>query len=186
MTDAAMPDPAATDRGTAHRTAAPRPTADWAFLLWGDGAAGPAPRTSPAARLTAAAHTARALRDLSRHGWGAAQTRLRDLPVAPGAHRSLPEATALRVARRELPRCQLVIRLAAPNALCLARSFGLAVYLSAIGLPAETVIARQRSSIGARFAFHSWTELYGEVLNDVPVVQSGHTVLQRVGCAALH
>ncbi|MBZ4019303.1 hypothetical protein CCS38_26885 [Streptomyces purpurogeneiscleroticus] len=173
-------------RGTAHRSAVHGPAADWAFLLWGDDAAGPAPRTSPSARLAAAVHTARALRVLSRHGWGAAQVRLRDLRPATGAHRGLPEATAIRVARRELPRCQLVVRLADPNALCLARSFALAVHLSAIGLPAETVIARQRSSIGARFAFHSWTELYGEVLNDVPVVQSGHTVLQRVGCSALH
>ncbi|MGW0534772.1 lasso peptide biosynthesis B2 protein [Streptomyces sp. NPDC003032] len=160
-------------------------TADWAFLLWGDDAAGPVPRTPLPVRLAAAAHTARALRTLRRRGWGVAQSRLRDLRVPPGAHRDLPEATAIRLARHELPHCQLVVRLFDPDALCLSRSFALAVHLSALGLPAEIVIARQRSSIGARFAFHSWTELHGEVLNDVPAVQSGHTVLQRVGCAAL-
>ncbi|MFH8350326.1 lasso peptide biosynthesis protein [Streptomyces sp. NPDC018045] len=173
-------------RTTTNRTAADRATADWAFLLWGEDAAGPVPRTPPSAHLAAAVHTARALRGLRRHGWGVAQTRLRDLRPATGAHRGLPVATAVRLARRELARCQLVVRLTEPNALCLARSFALAVHLSVLGLPAETIIARQRSSIGARFAFHSWTELYGEVLNDVPVVQSGHTVLQRVGCTALH
>ncbi|MEV7196445.1 lasso peptide biosynthesis B2 protein [Streptomyces sp. NPDC093510] len=167
-------------------TTKPRATADWAFLLWGDDAAGPLPRTPLPVRLAAASRTARALWTLNRHGWGAAQSRLRDLHVPAGAHRDLPEATAIRLARRELPHCQLVVRLLAPDALCLARSFALAVHLSALGLPAETVIARQRSSIGARFAFHSWTELHGEVLNDVPGVRSGHTVLQRVGCAALH
>ncbi|MGA4847086.1 lasso peptide biosynthesis protein [Streptomyces sp. G5(2025)] len=163
----------------------PAATADWAFLLWGDDAAGPVPRTPLSVQLAAATHTARALRTLSRHGWGVAQCALRDLRVPPGAHHDLPSATAIRLARRELPRCQRVVRLLDPDALCLSRSFALAVHLSALGLPAETVIARQRSSIGARFAFHSWTELHGEVLNDVPAVQSGHTVLQRVGCAAL-
>ncbi|MER7400012.1 lasso peptide biosynthesis protein [Streptomyces sp. NPDC000151] len=158
---------------------------DWAFLLWGADAAGPVPRTSPRTRLTAAVRTARALRVLRRHGWGAAQSCLRDARAAPRAHRGLPDDTAVRLARRELPRCQLVVRLAEPDALCLARSFALAVYLSALGLPAETVIARQRSSIGARFGFHSWTELHGEVLNDIPGVRTGHTVLQRVRCAAL-
>ncbi|MFH9424618.1 lasso peptide biosynthesis protein [Streptomyces sp. NPDC017529] len=175
-----------TSWASGNRTAADRATADWAFLLWGEDAAGPVPRTPPSAHLTAAVHTARALRVLRRHGWGVAQSRLRDLRPATGAHLGLPEATAVRLARRELARCQLVVRLTEPNALCLARSFALAVHLSVLGLPAETIIARQRSSIGARFAFHSWTELHGEVLNDVPVVQSGHTVLQRVGCTALH
>lgn len=158
-----------------------RATADWAFLLWGPDAAGPVPRTSPTARLTAAVRTAQALRTLRRHGWGpATQSCLRDVRPAARAHHGLPEAAALRVARRELPHCQLVVRLVEPDALCLARSFALAVYLSALGLPAETVIARQRTSIGARFAFHSWTELHGEVLNDIPGVRTGHTILQRV------
>ncbi|MWA08279.1 lasso peptide biosynthesis protein [Streptomyces sp. BA2] len=160
-------------------------TAGWAFLLWGDDAAGPVPHTPLTARLAAATHTARALRTLRKRGWGVAQSHLRELQLPQGAHRDLPEATAIRLARRELPRCQLVVRLLDPDALCLSRSFALAVHLSALGLPAETVIARQRSSIGARFAFHSWTELHGEVLNDVPAVQSGHTVLHRVRCAAL-
>ncbi|MGV9881555.1 lasso peptide biosynthesis protein [Streptomyces sp. NPDC003006] len=79
-----------------------------------------------------------------------------------------------------------VVRLFDPDALCLTRSSALAVHLSALGVPAETVIARQRSPIGAPFACHSWTELHDEVLNDVPAaVQSGHTVLQRVGCPPL-
>ena len=41
-------------------------------------------------------------------------------------------------------------------------------------------MARQRTSVSARFAFHAWTELYGEVLNDIPGVRTGYGVLQRV------
>jgi hypothetical protein len=75
---------------------------------------------------------------------------------------------------------QLVLRIFVPDALCLARASALAAYLGALGLPAEVVLGRQRTRTNARFAFHAWTELGGEVLNDIPGVQSGYAVLQRV------
>ncbi|WP_169314249.1 lasso peptide biosynthesis B2 protein [Streptomyces piniterrae] len=154
----------------------------WEFLLW-DNDPGPPPLPVPRRlRLLAAVRTAQALRVLRRRGWQDAQRYLRELrplPLAAG----LRPSDAVRLARREAQPCLTVLRMAEPEALCLPRSYALATYLSVLGLPAEVVVARQRSSIGGRFAFHAWAELYGEVLADIPGVQSGFTVLQRVGCA---
>ncbi len=126
--------------------------------------------------------TARGLRLLHQDGWGPAHRVLRDLRPGPGAdaHGSLPPPVAVRLAHRELPGSHIVLRLCEPNALCLPRSFAFALWLSALGLPAEVVVARQRTSVSARFAFHAWTELHGEVLNDIPGVRTGYGVLQRV------
>ncbi len=77
--------------------------------------------------------------------------------------------------------CLTWLRLADPEALCLPRSYALVTYLTTLGLPAEVVVARQRSSIGGRFAFHAWAELYDEVLGDIPGLGTGFTVLQRIG-----
>lgn len=134
-------------------------------------------------RLLAAARTVRAARLLRRRGWGEAQRYLRaQRPVVHADVRLRREPSeAVRLARREVLPCLTALRLADPNALCLARSYALVTYLTALGLPAELVVARQRSSIGGRFAFHAWAELYGEVLADIPGVRTGYTVLQRVG-----
>ncbi|MEV0603837.1 lasso peptide biosynthesis protein [Streptomyces sp. NPDC050315] len=155
--------------------------ADWEFLLW-DTDQAPPPSLPPRLRLVAVARTLHAVRLLRRHGWPDAQRCLRGMLPASRLGAELEPPAALRLAHRETLPCFTALRLVEPNALCLPRSFALATYLSALGLPAEVVVARQRTTIGARFAFHAWTELYGEVLADIPTVQLGFTVLQRVGC----
>ncbi|GAA4931052.1 lasso peptide biosynthesis B2 protein [Streptomyces coeruleoprunus] len=171
-----------------HDRAMNGPTADWEFLLWDTDPAHPPLPVPPWLRLRAAARTAGALRVLRRHGWPRAQDRLRDLRPAARPSRAgtpLDPRDAVRLARREVLPCLTVLRLVAPDALCLPRAFAVATYLSTLGLPAEVVVARQRSSIGGRFAFHAWAELYDEVLGDVPAVRAGFTVLQRVGATRL-
>lgn len=157
------------------------PTTDWELLLWD--VSGPAPPAVPARlRVRAALRAARGLRALRRRGWGHAHRWLREQAPARGAAAALgplPPPLAIRLARQELPYCQAVARVVEPNALCLPRSFALAVYLSALGLPAQVVVGRQRTHTSSRFAFHAWTELHGEVVNDIPGVQTGYTVLQR-------
>ncbi|MFM9369849.1 lasso peptide biosynthesis protein [Streptomyces sp. Da 82-17] len=155
------------------------PVAEWESLLWDPGPA--VPRPPRQVRLLAAGHTLRAARLLRRRGWPDAQRHLR--AQRPVVRDTGPQerAAAIRLARREVLPCLTALRLADPEALCLARSYALVTYLTALGLPAEVVVARQRSSIGGRFAFHAWAELYEEVLGDIPGVRTGHTVLQRVG-----
>ncbi|QOV36966.1 lasso peptide biosynthesis B2 protein [Streptomyces ferrugineus] len=155
----------------------PSPTADWESLLWDPGPA--AHRPPRRARLLAAARTVRAARLLRRRGWPEAQRYLRTL--RPTVRRRTEPAEAIGLARREAPACLTALRLADPEALCLARSYALAVHLTTLGLPVEVVVARQRSSIGGRFACHAWAELHGEVLADIPGVRTGFTVLQRFG-----
>lgn len=153
------------------------PIADWEFLLWDPGP--PPPRPLRRTRLLAAARTVRAARLLRRRGWPAAQRRLRAL--RPAVHDLTAPPDAIRLARREVLPCLTALRLADPNALCLSRSYALATYLTTLGLPVQVVVARQRSSVGGRFACHAWAELYGEVLADIPGVRTGFTVLQRFG-----
>jgi len=162
-------------------------TIDWEFLLWDVESVPPPPPVASRQRLDAAIKTARGLWTLRRRGWGLACRYLEDLQPAPktAPYRSIPSEQALRLAHREVIVSQLVLRLLQPDARCLPRSFALATCLAALGLPGEVVVARQRVTIDARFGFHAWTELYGTVLNDVPSVQAGHTVLQRVACRAL-
>ncbi|MET9964881.1 lasso peptide biosynthesis B2 protein [Streptomyces sp. NPDC006356] len=161
------------------------PVAEWEFLLWGPGPAdraAPPPRPPRGARLLAAARTVRAARLLRRRGWPDAQRQLRaQRPVSRYADTRREPSRAVRLARREVLTSLTVLRLADPDALCLPRSYAIVTYLTALGLPAEIVVARQRSSIGGRFAFHAWAELYGEVLGDIPGVRTGYTELQRVG-----
>lgn len=161
-------------------------TAVWENLLWDVNAVPPPPPVPVRLRLSAAARTAHGLRILHRRGWGRAHRWLHDQQPKPqsGAYTSLPPLVAIRLAHRELLASQLVLRLVEPNGLCLSRAFALATYLSALGLPAEVVVARQRISPTAQHGFHAWTELYGEVLNDIPGIQRGYTVLQRVACRA--
>ncbi|MFF4257682.1 lasso peptide biosynthesis B2 protein [Streptomyces sp. NPDC001663] len=154
------------------------PTADWEFLLWDPGHAA---RPPGRARLLAAARTVRAARLLRRRGWPEARQRLRSL--RPATESELAPCEAIALARREVLPCLTALRLADPDALCLPRSYALVTYLTTLGLPAEVVVARQRSSIGGRFAFHAWAELYEEVLADIPGVRTGFTVLQRFGSA---
>ncbi|NJP96280.1 lasso peptide biosynthesis B2 protein [Nonomuraea sp. FMUSA5-5] len=155
---------------------------EWEFFLGDLGPSTLPPRTPPRLRGHAMARTAAALWTYNRHGWPAAQRYLRELAPARGSApiTRLPEATAVRLARREVLFCQLVTRVLAPDGQCLPRSFALAVHLNALGLPAQVIVARGRTISVPRNAFHSWTELYGHVLNDNPDVQLGYAVLQRV------
>ncbi|MEV1079645.1 lasso peptide biosynthesis B2 protein [Streptomyces sp. NPDC050211] len=153
------------------------PTADWEFLLHDPGP--PPPRPPRRARLLAAARTVRAARLLRRRGWPDAQWYLRTL--RPASQAPWEPTEAVRLARSEVLPCLTWLRLADPDALCLPRSYALATYLTTLGLPAEVVVGRQRSSIGGRFAFHAWAELYDEVLGDIPGLKAGFAVLLRVG-----
>ncbi|GAA5095010.1 lasso peptide biosynthesis protein [Nocardia iowensis] len=147
----------------------------------------PPPRLSRRLRGHALRSTWTALRLLGKQGWGPAHSYLRDLRPGPGwqLHAELEPAVAIRLARREILFSQLVLRTLQPNGLCLARSLSLGTYLSATGLPAEVIVARERTSTNPRYSFHSWTELYGEVLNDNQDVTLGFSVLQRVSASAL-
>jgi transglutaminase superfamily protein len=159
---------------------------DWAFLL--TSSEGPAPPAVPMGlRLRAAVHTARALRMLRAQGWGSAHRYLQQLRPVPGTERyaALPPLAAIRLARQEILWSQLVRRILEPKGLCLSRSFSLAVYLSALGLPCEVTVARELCANDPKYSFHSWAELHGEVLNDTPVVKQGFKVLQRVSADAL-
>lgn len=158
------------------------PAADWETLLWDPGPRRPRPPRR--VRLLAAARTVRAARLLRRRGWPEAQRYLRSL--RPAVRQEPGAAEAIGLARREVLGCLTALRLADPDALCLARSYALAVHLSTLGLPVEVVVARQRSSIGGRFACHAWAELHGEVLADIPGVRTGFTVLQRCGSEHVH
>lgn len=155
---------------------------DWEFFLTDIEGTAPLPRLSVRLRTYAMARTARALLLYRRHGWKTAHPYLQRLRPGPGAAAltALPAGTAIRLARREILTSQLLLRATIPNGLCLPRSFALATYLSALGLPAQVTIARGRTVAVPRNSFHSWTELYGTVLNDNPDVQLGYTVLQRV------
>jgi hypothetical protein len=158
----------------------------WAFLLTNSD--GPRPPPVPIGlRLRAVVHTARALRMLRTQGWGPAHRYLQQLRPVPGSerHTALPPLAAIRLARQELLWSQLVRQVLEPRALCLPRSFSLAVYLSALGLPCEVTVARELCANDPKYSFHSWAELHGEVLNDAPVVKQGFKVLQRVSADAL-
>ena len=159
---------------------------DWAFLL--ASSEGPEPPSVPMRlRARAAVHTARALRLLRKQGWGPAHRYLQQLRPVPGSDRyaALPPLAAVRLARQEILWSQLVLRILEPNGLCLPRSFSLAVYLSALGLPCEVTVARELCSSNPEYSFHSWAELHGEVLNDTPAVKQGFKVLQRVSADAI-
>ncbi|HEX2686998.1 MAG TPA: lasso peptide biosynthesis protein [Kofleriaceae bacterium] len=163
-----------------------RAAPDWAFLL--ANAAGPAPPAVPLRlRLRAAVHTARALWTLRTHGWGPAHHYLQRLRPGPGSERytSLLPLAAIRLARQEILWSQLVLRLVESSGLCLPRSFAVAVYLCALGLPCEVTVARELCSSSPEYSFHSWAELHGEVLNDTPSVRQAFKVLQRVSADAL-
>jgi Transglutaminase-like superfamily len=138
-------------------------------------------------RLHATGHTIRALHLLKTQGWGPAHRYHQSLRPGLGwpAITALEPRTAILLVRHEVLFSQLVLRAMAPNALCLARALALGVYLSALGLPAEVVVARERAPIHPRYGFHAWTELYGVVVNDRPEVQIGHSVLQRVSARLL-
>jgi hypothetical protein len=152
-----------------------------------EGAAAPPP-VPWRLRLHAVRHTIRALRLLKTGGWGTAHRYHQRLRPGPGwrVTAALEPHTAILLVRREVLFSQLVLRAMAPRALCLPRALALGVYLSALGLPAEVVVARERAPTHPRYSFHAWTELYGDVLNDRPEVQIGHSVLQRVSARYLH
>ncbi|WP_191094032.1 lasso peptide biosynthesis protein [Nocardia colli] len=155
---------------------------DWEYFLTDLDPATNPPRIPLRLRQYAVARTFRALWIYRRYGWVPAQRYLQKLPGGPGAaiQTILPAATAIRLARREVLTSQLVLRVVIPNGLCLPRSFALATYLSALGLPAEVTIARPLTRVTPKDDFHSWTELYGVVINDEPDVQLGYRVLHRV------
>jgi len=159
---------------------------DWAFLLKSSDSPEPPP-VSIGLRARAMVHTARALWMLRKQGWGPAHRYLLELRPLPGTDRyaALPRLTAIRLAREEMPWSQVVLRILEPNGLCLPRSFSLAVYLSALGLPCEVTVARELCSSSPEYSFHSWTELHGEVINDTSVVKQGFKVLQRVSADAI-
>ena len=143
----------------------------------------PAPPPVPwRLRLYGIRCTIRALHLLKTRGWGPAHRYHRSLHPGPGwrDNAALAPPTAILLVRREILFSQLVLRAMAPHALCLPRALALGVYLSALGLPAEVIVARERAPTHPRYGFHAWTELYGEVVNDRSEVQIGHSVLQRV------
>ncbi|MFI6504071.1 lasso peptide biosynthesis protein [Nonomuraea typhae] len=111
-----------------------------------------------------------------------------DLPRVPPrlrAYAVMRTARTLYAFRRHgWTTAQLVLRVVLPDGLCLPRSLTLATYLSALGLPAEMTIARALSTSVPKNSFHSWTELYGTVLNGNPDVQLGYRVLQRISAQA--
>jgi hypothetical protein len=156
------------------------PELDWdLFLSDVDDASAP-PGLPAAQRLYARACTARALWIFRRHGWPAAQAHVRRPRRHRLRHGVLPPETAVRLARRQIFWCQLVVRALAPRANCLPRSLALLAHLSALGLPARLCLGRAIASTSAADRFHAWTELHGTVLNDYQNVTAGYTVLHRV------
>ncbi|MEV0112770.1 lasso peptide biosynthesis protein [Streptomyces sp. NPDC050844] len=160
-------------------------TPDGEFFLSDLDPATTPPRIPLPLRAYAVGRTFRALWIYRRHGWSVAHLYLRRLRPGPGsaALAALPAGIALRLACREVFASQLVHRTVLPDGLCLPRSLALATYLSALGLPAQVTVARLRTVAMPKNSFHSWTELYGAVLNDNPDVQLGYTVLQRVAAS---
>jgi hypothetical protein len=161
-----------------------KPTVDWEFFITNLDPASAPPPIPLRLRQYTTARTCRALWTYRTRGWIPAHRYLRQLRGGPGSatNTELPTATAVRLARQQVFPCQLLVRALIPNALCLPRSFALATYLAAIGLPAEVTIARALIA-PPQDSFHSWTELYGVVLNDTPDVQLGYKVLQRVSAS---
>lgn len=155
---------------------------DWEWLLYEVEPATAPPRIPLRLRLHAAGSTARALWTLRRRSWPAARRYLERIRPGAGAagNAALPPETAVRLARREIFACQLIVRSLAPTGRCLPRSLALTAYLRALGLPAEVTIARTRCCGQARNRFHSWTELYGTVLNEKQDISLAFSVLQRV------
>ncbi|QIS20606.1 hypothetical protein F6W96_22215 [Nocardia terpenica] len=147
----------------------------------------PPPRLPYRLRGYALRQTFTTLRLLGTQGWGPAHRYLQDLHPGPGwrGPAELEPAVAIRLARREILFSQLVLRAVHPNGLCLPRALSLGTYLSAIGLPAEVIVARERTCTNPRYSFHSWTELYGEVLNDNQDVTLGFSVMQRISAPAV-
>ncbi|GHO90740.1 hypothetical protein KSF_007880 [Reticulibacter mediterranei] len=131
--------------------------------------------------------TIRGLYLLRKKGWGVASQYLRTLRPGRGAneHTTLPVPVALRLAWRNVLPSQVLAHLFGSNARCLVRSYALALYLSAIGLPVTLMVAREKLTIHAQYNFHAWSDLYGTVLNDSSEVPRGYTVLQRIVCQRL-
>ncbi|MGY0055600.1 lasso peptide biosynthesis B2 protein [Streptomyces sp. LZ34] len=162
-----------------------RPLADWEFFLSDPDA--PPPGVPPRLRLYALLATAGAAWTYRRRGWSRARPLLEGARPAPGASRlrGLHPESVIRLARRQVFWCQLVMRVLMPRADCLPRSLALARYLSALGLPAEVCVARALTSTFDKDNFHAWTELHGIVLNDNQDVTVGYRVLQRIRSARL-
>lgn len=160
---------------------------NWEIFLMEVDDVPPPPSVSLTLRLYAVGCTIRGLRLLQKEGWGAACRYLQTLRPGQGANANtaLPPAVAIRLSWRNMLLSQLILRVLDPNALCLARSYALTVYLSALGLPATVAVAREKLTTNSRYNFHAWSELHGTVLNDSPEVPSGYTVLQRVACQRL-
>jgi Transglutaminase-like superfamily len=74
----------------------------------------------------------------------------------------------------------MVVRLLAPNAMCLVRSLAFCAYLRAAGLSAQLMVGRERFCLSEDDAFHAWVELAGRVVNDHDEVQTGYALLHRV------
>lgn len=158
------------------------PELDWDLFLSDVDETTTPPELPVAQRVHAMACTARALWIFRRHGWPAAQAHVRRPHRHHFGRGALPPETAVRLARRELFWCQLVVRALTPRANCLPRSLALFAHLSALGLPARLCLGRAIASTSAADRFHAWTELHGTVLNDYQNVTVGYRVLHRV-CA---
>lgn len=156
------------------------PELDWDLFLSDVDEASAPPRLPATQRVYAAACAARALWIFRRNGWPAAQAHVRRLRRHRLGHGALPPESAVRLARRQIIWCQLVVRTVAPRANCLPRSLALLAYLSALGLPARLCLGRAIASTSAVDRFHAWTELHGTVLNDYQNVTVGYTILHRV------
>lgn len=94
---------------------------------------------------------------------------MRAFPIAPWV-----TATPLTQARV----CAAVLRATAyysRHARCLQRSAAVTLLLRLRGIPVEMVIGAQK----VPFQAHAWVELDGAVVNDRPIVQKNHMVLER-------
>jgi len=111
------------------------------------------------------------------HAWEVLAQRLSHL----GSYQSeVDAACAVRVARRELVWCQMLVRALAPTAVCLVRSIAFCTYLRTLGLPATVVIGRACFDLSSKYSFHAWTELAGLVINDHTELQTGYKTIQRL------
>nr|BBH85264.1 hypothetical protein KTC_00150 [Thermosporothrix sp. COM3] len=166
---------------------------DWDFLLTGVATPSSLPSFSWWQRLHAWQSAFTALRLLQGEekapsqwsergwpGWSRAHQYLASLwPGAVAfATSSLPEI--IHLARRELLFCHCLVRLIAPQALCVTRSVAFCAYLCRAGIPAHVTIGRDRFAKNERFEFHAWVEVDGVVVNDIPEVATGYSPLVRI------
>lgn len=141
----------------------------------------PLPRLSLGSRLRAAAQVVRILslyRRFAQRSWLLeAQRSLQRL--SPNSFQELSPELQQRLARNELLRCQVIVRLVCPRGRCVPRSLGLCAYLRALGLPARFIQARARFTCGEN-EFHAWTEVAERPVNESEEFIQGYAVMAHI------